>query len=704
MQEDGDDWRQTGSVLLGVRVRRVVPGAGVQDATVWGWLPAEESNFVKEASGLPAALWRIRFDRPEVGEEDLEEAEVHAAAALYKYATPDAAQNAPGSAAAASEKSLVRSRVRPLTVTSKTLAAEDKSRDASNGISAPALPSAASSDSATKSSGSLTAQQASASAALSGEAGSDSAATSQLQSRTETTSSGAAEAKVASAPGEADVMDDDEWRVEGSAYLRRWVVRFFPTPGDRSTGAAGIILPFGARVQGWLPREVSGFEDDAGVAQALWRLHFDNRDVGEEDVEEHELLVHWAAGLCAQYPAAMVAALDSVLGCVSIMDVGNGSKSGNGALPAGQDHRPRGLAPFLAVLRRHLSDAREAATSVEALSGKMAGTNQRSFVICQPFESLELALSEWLVCAALHAVRQASEASMVQDVQGPKVEISAEVLEHARVLLQMGFLGGNDLGAGKKWSQGSPGVRLLDIVFAAAGAQLRDAAGLQDAGIALAALRKSGVENPLGLPSGAGSSEKRATRVSEGSLAAPGGTPKRVRGASSKVTETEGTQQGSLPEPGLNTADLGPGARGARRQTSAETPPPAAVADAPLPAPAAAGAEGQGGGTELTAARAGGGEDGEEWRTSGNAWIGRAVRREVLDEAGQRVITTANATVVGWLPAADSNFVDDAGQPAALWHIRFSDARIGEEDLEEAEVQEALEHFERWRAQHKSNA
>ena len=44
---------------------------------------------------------------------------------------------------------------------------------------------------------------------------------------------------------------------------------------------------------------------------------------------------------------------------------------------------------------------------------------------------------------------------------------------------------------------------------------------------------------------------------------------------------------------------------------------------------------------------------------------------QVLDETGEKVITTDNASVVGWLPASMSNFVDDDEKPAALWHIRF---------------------------------
>mmetsp|Transcript_42553 Transcript_42553/g.96819 ORF Transcript_42553/g.96819 Transcript_42553/m.96819 type:complete len:449 (+) Transcript_42553:230-1576(+) len=86
-EEEEEGWRMVGSLLIGVRVRGEIPPVGTmpqltENATVWGWLPAGESNF-NEESGLPAALWRVRFDNA-FGEEDLEESEVHECAALYK--------------------------------------------------------------------------------------------------------------------------------------------------------------------------------------------------------------------------------------------------------------------------------------------------------------------------------------------------------------------------------------------------------------------------------------------------------------------------------------------------------------------------------------------------------------------------------------------------------------------------------------------
>ncbi len=37
----------------------------------------------------------------------------------------------------------------------------------------------------------------------------------------------------------------------------------------------------------------------------------------------------------------------------------------------------------------------------------------------------------------------------------------------------------------------------------------------------------------------------------------------------------------------------------------------------------------------------------------------------------------ADARIEGWLPKEESDFVDERGQPAALWHIEYDDQRIG---------------------------
>ena len=53
------------------------------DATVSGFLPARFSNFVSEFTKLPAALWRVRYDSADIGEEDLELVELEDAMRAY---------------------------------------------------------------------------------------------------------------------------------------------------------------------------------------------------------------------------------------------------------------------------------------------------------------------------------------------------------------------------------------------------------------------------------------------------------------------------------------------------------------------------------------------------------------------------------------------------------------------------------------------
>ncbi len=43
-----------------------------------------------------------------------------------------------------------------------------------------------------------------------------------------------------------------------------------------------------------------------------------------------------------------------------------------------------------------------------------------------------------------------------------------------------------------------------------------------------------------------------------------------------------------------------------------------------------------------------------------------------------------NAKVVGWLPVEESEYTNDKGEPAALWHILRDDGEV--EDMEESEV------------------
>lgn len=81
------------------------------------------------------------------------------------------------------------------------------------------------------------------------------------------------------------------------------------------------------------------------------------------------------------------------------------------------------------------------------------------------------------------------------------------------------------------------------------------------------------------------------------------------------------------------------------------------------------------------------------WRTEGSEYLGKAVRRSVYeDEAdGER---WADGSVVGWLSAEESDFVDAQGKPAALYRVEYNAGLLrlrGErEDLEESELKESL--------------
>jgi hypothetical protein len=66
-----------------------------------------------------------------------------------------------------------------------------------------------------------------------------------------------------------------------------------------------------------------------------------------------------------------------------------------------------------------------------------------------------------------------------------------------------------------------------------------------------------------------------------------------------------------------------------------------------------------------------------------------------LAEDGKTKIGYADATVVGWLPSDLSEYFSEFTQePAPLWHIKYDSAEMGEEDLEEVEVEDAAKAFE----------
>ncbi|KAJ1447785.1 hypothetical protein M885DRAFT_624049 [Pelagophyceae sp. CCMP2097] len=82
--------------------------------------------------------------------------------------------------------------------------------------------------------------------------------------------------------------------------------------------------------------------------------------------------------------------------------------------------------------------------------------------------------------------------------------------------------------------------------------------------------------------------------------------------------------------------------------------------------------------------------DAAGWRVSASAYLGRRVRRAVVDEASG-VAARCEGVVVGWLGTDESEYADCAGAAAALWRVRFdAGGPAGAEDLEEHEVRASL--------------
>ena len=76
-----------------------------------------------------------------------------------------------------------------------------------------------------------------------------------------------------------------------------------------------------------------------------------------------------------------------------------------------------------------------------------------------------------------------------------------------------------------------------------------------------------------------------------------------------------------------------------------------------------------------------------EWRSEGSVLLGLDLVRSVFDASGSPT-AQVKAKVIGWLPAAVSDYVDGAGKPAALYRICYLDGTVrGDvEDLVEDEV------------------
>ena len=82
----------------------------------------------------------------------------------------------------------------------------------------------------------------------------------------------------------------------------------------------------------------------------------------------------------------------------------------------------------------------------------------------------------------------------------------------------------------------------------------------------------------------------------------------------------------------------------------------------------------------------------DAWHTQG-PFIKARVRRAIEDAFGT-VTAFADGTVVGFLPLEHADYISElTGRPAALWHVKYDDARIGQEDLEEVEVIDAIESY-----------
>ena len=78
------------------------------------------------------------------------------------------------------------------------------------------------------------------------------------------------------------------------------------------------------------------------------------------------------------------------------------------------------------------------------------------------------------------------------------------------------------------------------------------------------------------------------------------------------------------------------------------------------------------------------------WMDTGNEFVGSRVRRCVREE--EQIVGFADGKIVGWLPAEKADYVSDiTHKPGALWHVRFDDETVGDEDLEEFEVHDAID-------------
>ena len=82
-------------------------------------------------------------------------------------------------------------------------------------------------------------------------------------------------------------------------------------------------------------------------------------------------------------------------------------------------------------------------------------------------------------------------------------------------------------------------------------------------------------------------------------------------------------------------------------------------------------------------------------RMRGEARLGKRVRRAIISPQDDAVLGFADGTVVAFLPEHESDVLSDfTGLPAALWRVKYDDkVDMGEEELEEVEVDDAIEAF-----------
>jgi hypothetical protein len=78
------------------------------------------------------------------------------------------------------------------------------------------------------------------------------------------------------------------------------------------------------------------------------------------------------------------------------------------------------------------------------------------------------------------------------------------------------------------------------------------------------------------------------------------------------------------------------------------------------------------------------------WHTKGSSYIGRGALQTLLLDNGQS--SEFCGQIIGWRSADESDFVDDQGNPAALWRVmfEFEDMIFTSEDFEEYEINAAV--------------